>query len=110
MISFHIGRGYELVLTQVMVGLHTAIYVKKGLMHHISDPLSTSLATGVGNIVGNKGAIGICLKFGETSLLFINAHLAGIILIISTRRKSPYKKHAIPQDNQPTKPERLFKD
>ena len=78
MIQMHLGKQYELVAKQVMIGLHTAIYARAGFQHYCKEPLSTSLATGVGNIVGNKGAIGLCLKFGDTSLLFINAHLAGI--------------------------------
>ena len=76
MIQFHIGIGYEHVVSQAMVGLHTAIYVMKGFGHCVSQPMMASLATGAGNIVGNKGAVGISLKFGEISLLFINAHLA----------------------------------
>jgi hypothetical protein len=34
--------------------------------------------------VGNKGAVGISLKIANTTMLFVNAHLTGNILL------SPY--------------------
>lgn len=34
------------------------------------------MATGILNTIGNKGGIGITFKVGETSLIFINCHLA----------------------------------
>jgi hypothetical protein len=35
------------------------------------------VATGIGGIVGNKGAVAISVYLGSTSLLFVNAHLTG---------------------------------
>jgi hypothetical protein len=35
------------------------------------------VATGVGGILANKGAVGISVLVGDTSLLFVNAHFAG---------------------------------
>lgn len=31
----------------------------------------------IGGRVGNKGAVGISLKIADTTMLFVNAHLAG---------------------------------
>jgi hypothetical protein len=31
----------------------------------------------IGGRVGNKGAVGISLKIANTTMLFVNAHLAG---------------------------------
>lgn len=34
------------------------------------------IKTGIANVVGNKGAIGICFKYKDYSLLILNCHLA----------------------------------
>ena len=38
---------------------------------------SDEVATGFGNLIGNKGGIGISFKFFQKSFLFINCHLPG---------------------------------
>lgn len=35
----------------------------------------------IGGRVGNKGGVGISLKIEETTFLFLNAHLAGMIQV-----------------------------
>jgi len=42
----------------------------------ISEVDSDCIATGISNIVGNKGGVGISFKIGSTRLLCISAHLA----------------------------------
>ena len=37
---------------------------------------SSSVATGLGNTLGNKGGVGVGFTVGSTSFLFINAHFA----------------------------------
>ena len=36
------------------------------------------IKNGVGNMVGNKGAVAIAFNYNFTSIIFINCHLAGI--------------------------------
>lgn len=38
--------------------------------------------TGVGNMLNNKGGIGIGFVYGDTSFLFVTSHLAGNLEII----------------------------
>ena len=35
------------------------------------------VATGIGGIVGNKGAVAVSVYLGSMSFLFVNAHLTG---------------------------------
>ncbi|KAJ3040563.1 inositol polyphosphate 5-phosphatase [Rhizophlyctis rosea] len=65
----HYGSEYELVVTDTMVGLHLAVFVRRGWRG-----LVKGISKVVGNI-GNKGGIGVGMKFSETSLLFVNSHL-----------------------------------
>jgi hypothetical protein len=76
--------GFVRVKSDTLVAMHLVIFVRKEIKNQIHriqnslDAFSARLATGVVNVVGNKGAVGISLQCNNTSLLFVNAHLAGI--------------------------------
>jgi hypothetical protein len=42
-----------------------------------ADIETSSVATGIADVVGNKGGVGVGLTIGSTSVAFINCHLAG---------------------------------
>jgi hypothetical protein len=48
--------------------------------------MSKSVVTAglIGGRVGNKGAVGISLKIANTTMLFVNAHLTGNLVLSST--------------------------
>ena len=46
----------------------------------MKDVSSTHVKTGIGNLIGNKGAVSISFKLKEKSIAIVNCHLAGIIL------------------------------
>ena len=51
-----------------------------------------TIATGIGNVIGNKGGVGIAMFLNETSLCFIGSHLAAHqekVLPSLMRRTSP---------------------
>lgn len=41
------------------------------------DCQTGSIATGIGNVIGNKGGVGVGLLLKGTSFLFVNSHLTG---------------------------------
>lgn len=43
---------------------------------NLKDISSEYIACGVGNVIGNKGGIGISFKFSDHTFLFLNSHLA----------------------------------
>ncbi|RKP22982.1 Endonuclease/exonuclease/phosphatase [Syncephalis pseudoplumigaleata] len=71
------GSEYFLVGGRGMGALHLAVFVWHRCWSWIRAVESAEVATGIGGMIGNKGAVGISVLFGETSLLFINSHLAG---------------------------------
>ncbi|KAJ3056653.1 inositol polyphosphate 5-phosphatase [Rhizophlyctis rosea] len=74
----HYGDEYELVGTDTMVGLHLAVLAKKEMVSYVEDVQLHHVPTGLSKVVGkigNKGGIGIGLKFMNTSMLFVNSHL-----------------------------------
>jgi hypothetical protein len=52
------------------------VFVHKGLLPLVTEVHSTAVATGVANTLGNKGGVGVRFKLGNTTFLFVNAHLA----------------------------------
>ena len=67
---------YEKVEEEGMVAMHVVAFMRKRLMHLVSGVERGRVATGVGDVLGNKGGVAISLSVGSTSLLFVNSHFA----------------------------------
>ena len=50
--------------------------VHASLMRDVSNVEVGHKATGLGGVVGNKGAVAVSLRLRDTALCFVNAHLA----------------------------------
>eukprot|EP01130_Rhizamoeba_saxonica_P007732 TRINITY_DN3137_c0_g1_i2.p1 TRINITY_DN3137_c0_g1~~TRINITY_DN3137_c0_g1_i2.p1 ORF type:complete len:560 (-),score=107.69 TRINITY_DN3137_c0_g1_i2:520-2013(-) len=75
-ISAHMGPDYVLVKKASMWQIRTLVFTKVNLMNYISNVDKSIEPTGIGSVMGNKGGVGVTLNFLETSLCFINSHLA----------------------------------
>ncbi|KAF9919635.1 inositol polyphosphate 5-phosphatase [Linnemannia zychae] len=69
-----LGSDYVMVKTETMAALHIAVFIWKPIEDLVSAVDSSTVATGIGGIVGNKGAVAVSVYLGSTSLLFVNAH------------------------------------
>lgn len=67
---------YHLLRTASMVGLFTCIFVKSSIRDRVSNLQSGEVKRGMGGFHGNKGAIVVRFTVDDTSLCFINCHLA----------------------------------
>ncbi|KAI0536718.1 Endonuclease/exonuclease/phosphatase [Xylaria digitata] len=67
---------YHLLHTATLVGLFTCIFVKSTLRDRITNLSSADVKRGMGGLHGNKGAIVVRFMVDDTSLCFINCHLA----------------------------------
>ncbi|KAI1176131.1 Endonuclease/exonuclease/phosphatase [Nemania sp. FL0916] len=67
---------YHLLHTATLVGLFTCIFVKSTLRERIGNISSADVKRGMGGLHGNKGAIVVRFMLDDTSLCFINCHLA----------------------------------
>ena len=65
-----------MVATQSLMMMRLMVLVRREHRHRISGVTTGSVPTGIGNVIGNKGGLGIALKFIETSLCFVGSHLA----------------------------------
>ena len=87
---------YELLTKERMMGLYLAVFVHRDakplvrgepIPRHAMIVMSSSSIEGtsksavttglIGGRVGNKGGVGVSMNLAGTTLLFINAHLAG---------------------------------
>jgi hypothetical protein len=58
-----------------MNALHLCLFARKDELRRLSCIEMNSLRTGLLNMVGNKGAIGLSLEIDGSSFLFVNFHL-----------------------------------
>ncbi|MCJ1386037.1 hypothetical protein MMC17_009162 [Xylographa soralifera] len=76
-VSEALPEGYELVTEQQLLGLLILIYASPKIAHTISSVSTTSVGTGLGGWMGNKGAVTARIVLGETTrMVFVNCHLA----------------------------------
>lgn len=70
-------NGYTLVAEQQLIGLLLLIYAAPDVASEVRSVSTTSVGTGLGGYMGNKGAVTARLVLGDTTrLVFLNSHLA----------------------------------
>ncbi|KAG6132984.1 hypothetical protein E4U12_002970 [Claviceps purpurea] len=67
---------YHLLHSSPLVGLFTCVFVKSSLRDRVRNLNAAEVKRGMGGLHGNKGAIAIRFKVDDTSLCFVNCHLA----------------------------------
>lgn len=67
---------YHLLHTAPLVGLFTCVFVKSSLRDRIKHLSGAEVKRGMGGLHGNKGAIAVRFRIDDTSLCFVNCHLA----------------------------------
>ncbi|KAK9474512.1 Endonuclease/exonuclease/phosphatase [Dipodascopsis tothii] len=67
---------YHVLHTDVLVGLYTCVLVRDGLRPAVHSLQSSAVKTGLGGFHGNKGALITRFAIDDTSLCFVNCHLA----------------------------------
>jgi hypothetical protein len=74
--NFGMATPYTLLHTGNMVGLFTCIFVKSSERLNVRNISAAEIKTGMGGYHGNKGALIVRFMLDDTSLCFINCHLA----------------------------------
>ncbi|KAJ2846485.1 hypothetical protein IWW36_004331, partial [Coemansia brasiliensis] len=67
---------YRTVECQNMVGLFVCVFARDDVYRLVHDVDVSLVKTGMGGLHGNKGAIAVRVVYDDTSLCFVNAHLA----------------------------------
>lgn len=63
-------------MSRQLVGIYICLFIKEVHMNHVAEVRTSSEGTGIMGMMGNKGGVGVRFKFYESTLCFINAHLA----------------------------------
>jgi hypothetical protein len=71
-----IGNEYQVITSVSLREIRITAFVRKSLASGLSGVYSDNVATGIGNVVGNKGGVAITFSMGHQSFCFLNCHLA----------------------------------
>lgn len=72
----HLGEGYVKISSESLLSIRLCVFCKKEHLPKIHAIQKSTEATGFGHVIGNKGGVGLCFEFYETSLCFVAAHFA----------------------------------
>ena len=84
------GRSeYVLLSVNSLWGIHLVLIVRSDLKQRIKQLSSSTEATGIAHILGNKGGVATGLVIDRTtSLAFVNCHLAARVTRLHTRQEN----------------------
>lgn len=71
-----LGPDFEKVSSNVLQAMHIIIIAKKRLIPIIKNVKSYYKATGIKNVLGNKGAVNVAFQVGDLRVNCISCHLA----------------------------------
>eukprot|EP01031_Cornospumella_fuschlensis_P027507 gene27507-33224_t len=71
-----IGPRYKPLRSHTLQAIHIMVFVHEAIAHMCNVATSAAVAFGVGNTLGNKGAVGLLLRIGSSRLIVVNAHLS----------------------------------
>jgi len=71
----HLGEDYQMLASNNMGAIHVMVFAHTSIWKYCWDIRTGQVATGFGNVVGNKGGTQVGFCVGHTSILTVNAHL-----------------------------------
>jgi hypothetical protein len=81
-----LGKRFSAIAGKAMGAIHINVYVRDDLLGGISDVNIGHVACGLGNVMFNKGAVGISCVVRGHKLAFVCAHLAARIERVPERK------------------------
>ncbi len=71
-----LGPRYARLGSVSLRAISLGLWARRSLRRHVRRLRASSVATGLGNVVGNKGGVALSLAVGRLRLLFVGSHLA----------------------------------
>lgn len=69
------GEAYSLLCSNTLVGIGLFVFIKESLSMFAYDVRSCVAASGLLNVMGNKGGVAISFRLFDSNLCFVSAHL-----------------------------------
>ncbi|PNH04307.1 Type I inositol 1,4,5-trisphosphate 5-phosphatase 2, partial [Tetrabaena socialis] len=69
------GGEYVQVASKQLVGIYLSVWVRRSLLSAVHGVQVTTIATGFGGYLGNKGAVAARMRLFDSSLVFVASHL-----------------------------------
>lgn len=88
MVKSLMGDPFTLVASRSMGAIHICVFVREDVVGYISDVSTAFVPCGLGNVMYNKGAVAVAMKYSQTSFGFVCAHLAANIEKNSERNQN----------------------
>jgi len=102
------AKEYQRVESTYLVAIHGIVYIRKSLAKYLSFVETSYVPTGFGNLVGNKGGIGISMNIGKSSLLFINSHFHAFVEKVEARNMDYHEiEKRLPMRRERDSPEKI---
>lgn len=86
-----LGFGYDIVRSHRLWDIVLVILIRIELASKVSNVEMATVATGIGDVLGNKGGVGISFRYEDTSLCFVVSHLAARFERVQQRRENYFK-------------------
>ena len=100
-LKIYFGDDYINLVNSNLNSFHIAVFVKKEKINYFTELRTGFIKTGFMNILANKGAIGVSMKYQGKSLLFVCCHLSSGQDRIDARN-SDFKKISLGLNLKPT--------
>ena len=97
----YLGDDYINLVNSNLNSFHIAVFVKKEKINYFTELKTGFIKTGFMNILANKGAIGVSMKYQNKTLLFVCCHLSSGQDRIDARN-SDFKKISLGLNLKPT--------
>ncbi|KNC50149.1 inositol polyphosphate 5-phosphatase [Thecamonas trahens ATCC 50062] len=89
-----LGPQYVLLRSHTLMAIHIAVYVRASLLEAVTHLRSDAVATGIANLVGNKGGVAVSVHVAGVAMLFVCAHLPAHQGAVSERNEAYHRINA----------------
>ena len=75
-LKIYFGDDYINLVNSNLNSFHIAVFVKKEKINFFTELKTGNIKTGFMNVLGNKGAIGVSMRYQDKKMLFVCCHLS----------------------------------
>lgn len=76
LIESTLGSDFQRIAVMSLMYIRMGVWVRNSVTPKVSNVRRSSVATGIGNVIGNKGGTFVSMTINNTSFCFIGSHLA----------------------------------